>query len=476
MLIDPWLPRGYSPLAGTVVQKCSLAENQWQIYETTNNGRVLIAAAELADKWLEEGLLGGVELCQFDFGAERYALILGGRRYRLEPVSEADVPDNFTDCQAFVAAVAETRKIVPEACFHDALFIERLSRLLPCYTPAPKTDDANIIGYWITGGVNVSILSARRMRSLVPWLTNDQLIELAATAGLAQAEKRNEGGEADRFPARESKPRSEDKSAVGDALPEDFALPGRPQLESFFNEHVIDLIRNEDRYRALGIGFPGAVLLWGPPGCGKTFAVEKLVEHLDWPSFSVDSGSIGSPYIHETGKKIAEIFAQAAKVSPSVVVLDEIDAFLATRDGSASGQHRVEEVAEFLRNIPKAAENQVLVIGMTNRLDSLDPAVVRRGRFDHILEVGMPSELEVQALLDAKLAEIPTEGDIEISALAKALAGRPLSDAGFIIREACRLAAKSGALKVGDVHVQAALVAAPSRDGDKTAPRRIGFV
>src|SRR3546814_5792997 len=96
----------------------------------------------------------------------------------------------------------------------------------------------------------------------------------------------------------------------------DTLFPYTTLFRSFFNEHVIDLIRNEERYKALGITFPGAVLLHGPPGCGKTFAVEKLVEHLDWPFFSIDSGSIGSPFIHETGKKIAEAFEQAVKVSP----------------------------------------------------------------------------------------------------------------------------------------------------------------
>src|SRR3546814_3865420 len=88
-----------------------------------------------------------------------------------------------------------------------------------------------------------------------------------------------------------------------------------------------------------------------PPGCGKTFAVEKLVEHLDWPFFSIDSGSIGSPFIHETGKKIAEAFEQAVKVSPAVVVIDEIDAFLAARDSSAGGQHRSEEHTSELQSL-----------------------------------------------------------------------------------------------------------------------------
>lgn len=474
MAIDPWLPRGFSPKAGTVLQRCLLAEGRWQIYDTSNNGRVLVAEPELADQWLEDGLLTGSEQEAFAYGSQRYVLALGGRGYRLEPVDDAETPDNFTDCQAFVAAVAETRKLLPEVGFHDAIYVERLSRVLPCYTPAPRTDDATLVGFWITGGVNVSILSTRRMRSLAPWLKAGQLNQLAAALNLAEPEV-----EPSEEPATDSAPsqtRVRRSKAVNEQPLGEFSLPGRPILEAFFNEHVIDLIRNEERYKALGITFPGAVLLHGPPGCGKTFAVEKLVEHLDWPFFSIDSGSIGSPFIHETGKKIAEAFERAAKVSPAVVVIDEIDAFLSARDSASGGQHRVEEVAEFLRSIPKAAENKVLVIGMTNRLDSLDPAVVRRGRFDHILEVGMPSEVEVHSLLTAKLADIPAEDNIDIAATAKALAGRPLSDVAFIIREACRLAAKSGASKVGATHIKTALDVSPSRVLNEPKPRKIGFI
>lgn len=476
MLIEPWLPRGFSPISGTVVQRCVAADDHWQIYETANDGRVLVAESGLAAKWQDDYLAAGDELAPFAFGDADYALVTGGKGYRLEPVNEAETPDDFTDCQAFVAAVAESRKIAPEAGFHDALYVERLSRLMPCYTPAPKIDDATLIGYWITGGVNVSLLSTRRMRSLAPWLTGRQLEELTALLELPTPEPIAPEVDTSTPMRPRLQPHPTDTGVKSEYPLGEFRLPGRPQLEAFFNEHVIDLIRHEARYKALGISFPGAVLLWGAPGCGKTFAVERLVEHLDWPYFSIDSASIGSPYIHETGKKIAEVFEQAAKVSPSVVVLDEIDAFLAARDSSSGGQYRVEEVAEFLRSIPKAAENKVLVIGMTNRLDSLDPAVVRRGRFDHILEVGMPSEVEVHSLLTAKLEGIPIEGDIDVAGLAKTLAGRPLSDVGFIIREACRLAARSGACKVGGIHFRDALNAAPSRIPDEQKPRRIGFV
>jgi len=129
-----------------------------------------------------------------------------------------------------------------------------------------------------------------------------------------------------------------------------FTLAGRPQLEHFFNEHVIDIIENEVRYKALGIDFPSAVILHGPPGCGKTFAVERLVDYLGWPSFQIEASSIASPYIHDTSKKIAEVFENAMQNAPSVIVIDEMEAFLADRQaGAGSSHHRVEEVAEFLR-------------------------------------------------------------------------------------------------------------------------------
>jgi cell division protease FtsH len=181
-----------------------------------------------------------------------------------------------------------------------------------------------------------------------------------------------------------------------------FKLPGRPQLEEFFKEHVIDIIFNAQKYQAFGIDFPSAIVLHGPPGCGKTFAVERLVEFIDWPCYSIDSNSVGSPYIHETSKKISEVFDKAIDGAPSVVVIDEMESFLSDRrSGNSSGLHHVEEVAEFLRRIPEAIKNKVLIIAMTNLIEVIDPAILRRGRFDHIIEVGMPSREDVASLVDS---------------------------------------------------------------------------
>jgi SpoVK/Ycf46/Vps4 family AAA+-type ATPase len=150
----------------------------------------------------------------------------------------------------------------------------------------------------------------------------------------------------------------------------------------------------------LGVDFPSAVVLHGPPGCGKTFAIEKLIEFLGWPNYQIDASSVGSPYIHETSRKVAAVFEKAINNAPSVLVIDEMESFLADREsGAGSSQHRVEEVAEFLRRIPEAVQQHVLIVAMTNRIEMIDPAILRRGRFDHIIEVGPASEEEVKSLL-----------------------------------------------------------------------------
>jgi cell division protease FtsH len=195
----------------------------------------------------------------------------------------------------------------------------------------------------------------------------------------------------------------------------------------------------------LGIEFPSAIILHGPPGCGKTFAVDRLIDYLGWPRFQIDASSVASPYIHETSKKVAEVFGKAMKNAPAVLVIDEMEAFLSERQsGMGSGQHHVEEVAEFLRRIPEAIKNRVLIIAMTNRIEMIDPAILRRGRFDHVVKVDMASEEEVRALLGKLVTDLPCENDIDVAILAKRLTGRPLSDVAFSVREGARLAARAG--------------------------------
>jgi ATP-dependent 26S proteasome regulatory subunit len=130
-------------------------------------------------------------------------------------------------------------------------------------------------------------------------------------------------------------------------------------------------------------------------------------------------------------------------------------------------------VAEFLRRIPEAINNKVLIIAMTNMIEMIDPAILRRGRFDHIIEVGMPSREEVASLVDSLLSKLPRAEHLNMDKIFDSLTGRALSDSAFVMREAARLAAKAGKTKLDQESIEAALNSLP-KDQEKKS-KRVGF-
>jgi hypothetical protein len=470
MVHDAWLPVGH-PLPNGERTKAVLHEGvSWQIVATQGGGRTLIAREALVRRWSDAGLIAAGQFASFAFGAETLFEISFPKGL-LAPVNDCGGPASKAEAMAFAAAMKATRAIDPDSPLQDAIYVERLSRLLPTYTGG-DADDGDVLGAWLTGGASIPATSFRQLRQSMAWLPEHAVKDIVLAAG---------------FPVDETADdRLRRRTAVraGAATPgtqapverkEPFCLPGRPALEAFLREHVIDIIENRARYRALGIGFPAAIMLYGPPGCGKTFAMARLVEHLGWPAFHIDASTIASPYIHDTSRKIAGMFQAAADSAPSMLVIDEMEAFLAERSSSGNyGQHRVEEIAEFLRRIPEAAANEVLIVAMTNRPDMIDPAILRRGRFDHVIEVGPAVEEEIEALLTALLARLPTEGDVDPAALARRLTGRPLSDVAFVVQEGARLAARAGRDRIGQANLVEALLAAPARS--EASQRRIGFL
>lgn len=410
------------------------AGDRWQIFSCTN-GKVLLATPALAGEWCEAGLVEPECFGSFSFGDMPLAFIVSPFEWQLAPVDELDSPHTKNDALSFAVALRETRKVIPRGSLRKAIFLEQYSRMLPIDANFSDADDEHMFGKWLANGVEVSTRSLKRLKKLVAWMTKEDLGDVLKMAG-HEIERRHDSLEAKKSgdPCQKSQESGSSK---------EFFLPGRTELELFFREHVIDIINNREKYRLMGIESPSAVILHGPPGCGKTFAVEKLVEYLDLPCYSIDSGSIGSPYIHATSKKIAEVFDRAIDDAPSIIVIDEMEAFLSSRNMFNSGIHHVEEVAEFLRRIPEALKAGVLIIGMTNMLDSIDKAICRRGRFDHVIEVGMPSRDEIYELFKALFASLPINAFC-LDAVADSLKGRPLSDAGFVAREAARLAARHG--------------------------------
>ncbi len=458
MAVDPWLPIGAS--AGqAVVGRLLQSGPGWQIYaDPRGGGRTLVFEPSLAALAIDAGLLADELLVDVAVGGKTFRGLSSGADYQLSRVDLMGSPNNLADALSFASAIRRTREALPAAPLAHGVFVEKQSMILPA-SGGSESDDETLLGRYLTGGIPISVRDRRRLATILTWLPSEKIDEICEAAGLVAANTDRLAGE-----------------APGSLAKKTFKLPGRPDLERFFREHVIDIIDHAERYAALGIQFPSAVALYGPPGSGKTFAVDRLAEHLGWPRFEISSGTVGSPYIHETGRKIAEVFASAAGRAPSILVIDEMEAFLTDRGaGGTSGTHHVEEVAEFLRRIPEAVQEHVLVIGMTNRIDAIDPAILRRGRFDHIVEVGLANEAEVRALLDDLLAALPHGADVDTAILARSLARRPLSDVAYVLREAARLTVKSELAQINQGVLLEAIRQAPARDENEDVRPRIGF-
>lgn len=461
---DPWFPKGYEPLKGTIVKSIVFAGDRWQIYRLADGQNMLAVRPELAKTWEANKLTSKSTWQSVKFGGETFLLMVSSDKYILAPIDYNYFSVTKTSALSFAAALRESRKLLPNVSFEDSLYVEKISRLLPIAELSSDTNDGMLLGTWLTGGVPVSTNSVRRLQNLTHNFSFDDLEEIIESAGI----------ETDTNYRTASKTKQNDNEQPKKAKKSDkFSLPGATYLEQFFFENVIDIALHPERYEPMGISFPSPIILYGKPGTGKTYSVEKLAEFLDWPVYSIDSSSVGSPYIHQTGQKIAATFNKAFETSPSIIIIDEMEAYLSKRDGAQD--FKVEEIAEFLRLIPEAAKNKVLVVGMTNLLDSIDPAILRTGRFDHKIEVRMPSKEDIKAMLDAALAKLPVEDNVNLDKVIDALVDRPRSDVAFIVKEAARLTAFQGKTKISQEEIDAALKTRTIVADTATKRNPIGF-
>ena len=348
---ERWFPLQHRLADGLPLGRLMHAGPDWQIFRLRGDGRMLVARGALADRWVRSQLIPDTVLQAFVFGDETFKALTSGSGQRLELVGEGGSPDSKSDGLSFALSLRETRKLDATTPLHDSIYAERFSRLLPTWTVSESIGDEEVLGRWLTGGVSIPATSFRRLTALLVWFDEDDVRELVDVAGFGASTS----APSRRWPRAGDDPASNPRPAEGSTTrPErEFRLAGRRGLEAFFREHVIDIIENPQRYGALGIRFPASVVLHGPPGCGKTFAVERLSEYLDWPIFFINSNSVGSPYIHETARKVSVLFDQAINAAPSVLVIEEMESYLSDRQMQSTGVHHVEEVGEFLRRSPK---------------------------------------------------------------------------------------------------------------------------
>ncbi|KHN09602.1 ATP-dependent zinc metalloprotease FtsH [Glycine soja] len=175
---------------------------------------------------------------------------------------------------------------------------------------------------------------------------------------------------------------------------DDFA--GQEYIKNELQE-IVRILKNDEEFQDKGIYCPKGVLLHGPPGTGKTLLAKAIAGEAGLPFFAANGTDFVEMFVGVAASRVKDLFANARSFSPSIIFIDEIDAIGSKRGGpdiGGGGAEREQGLLQILTEMDgfKVSTAQVLVIGATNRLDILDPALLRKGRFDKIIRVGLPSE------------------------------------------------------------------------------------
>jgi transitional endoplasmic reticulum ATPase len=220
-------------------------------------------------------------------------------------------------------------------------------------------------------------------------------------------------------------------------------LAGMSELKQMLLDEVVAPLLDPDKFRKYGITIPNGILMYGPPGCGKTFVAQRLAEELNRNFYEVGPSAVGSIYMHGTGLKIRQHFDAAAASAPSLMFVDEFEGMVPARSGlGGEQQYKAEEVSEWLMQIGSCAERGILLVAATNEPWSIDTAVQRSGRLDKKIYVGPPDEASIMQMLQFHLKERLTAIDIELGEFSQQIAGQgyAASDIKLLVDEAAKIA------------------------------------
>lgn len=227
------------------------------------------------------------------------------------------------------------------------------------------------------------------------------------------------------------------KKKVGNGFAD---VAGMDDIKAMLQQKVIFLFKNPDQAIKYKLNAPNGMLLYGPPGCGKTFFAEKFAEEAGLNYIFVKGSDVGSTYIHGSQGKIADLFVEAERKSPSVICFDEFDALVPQRAVGETHALMNPEVNEFLSQMNNCSSRGIFIIATTNHKELIDQAVLRKGRLDLHIFVPAPDSETRKRMFDLYLKDRPCNG-IDSSELAQMTENYSSSDIAYIVNDAALVAA-----------------------------------
>ena len=211
-------------------------------------------------------------------------------------------------------------------------------------------------------------------------------------------------------------------------------------------EEIVDFLHNPQKYADIGADLPKGALLVGPPGTGKTLLAQAVAGEADVPFFSISGSEFVEMFVGMGAAKVRDLFKQANEKAPCIVFIDEIDTIGKKRDGNFSGNDEREQTLNQLLTEMDGFDGKkgVVILAATNRPESLDPALLRPGRFDRRIPAELPDLGGREAILKVHAKKIKTEENIDYNAIARATAGASGAELANIINEAALRAVRNG--------------------------------
>ena len=211
-------------------------------------------------------------------------------------------------------------------------------------------------------------------------------------------------------------------------------------------EEVVEFLKFPKKFAGMGARIPKGVLLVGPPGTGKTMLARAVAGEAAVPFFSISGSEFVEMFVGVGASRVRDLFAKAKKNAPCIIFVDEIDAVGRRRGSGMGGGHdeREQTLNQILVEMDGFEQGQnVIVLAATNRADVLDPALLRPGRFDRRVDIGLPDRKDREAILKVHFAKKPLAKDVDLDALAAKSAGSSGADLANIANESAIIAARN---------------------------------
>lgn len=269
------------------------------------------------------------------------------------------------------------------------------------------------------------------------------------------------------------------------------AVAGLTELKQLLQRDVIEALRQPEKYAQYGLSIPNGMLLYGPPGCGKTFFAKRFAEEVGFNFMCLTPSTLKSRYVNATQENIAKMFEEAAQNAPTIVFIDEINELVPNRESDVHEMSR-SAVNEMLAQMDRTGERGIFVIGATNYPHQIDPAMLRAGRLERKVYLPPPDQEVRVELFMMYLQSRPLELGIDYAELANLTEGYVSADIELLVNDAARMALGTDSL-IGMPHLKQAVQARkPSlspqeiaryeeircsveQEKQETSPRRIGY-